>query len=383
MMLKLLPIVVVLIHLVESNPQFGAFGNSAAAAGGLLNKAPGVGQASGLATGAVNTAANAGGRIADSLKGLIENFGDFKTIFKKNYISEAEERLRGEIFKANLAFIGDHNELFKQGKQTFSLAINFFGDWTHDEYLEILGVDLSQAPDNSVDTSSKRKTRAANCDSPDELDWRKKGAVTPVKNQMKCASCWAFAAAGALESHFFIKNHKLANFSEQQFVDCSISEGKGCKKGFMNTAFEYSTKNGLITDDKYPYKGAENGKSNSCNKFPSKLKIQRYETIPKGNEEELRDAVCRFGPVSVALDASSEKFMHYNSGIYRNSECSTTKTTHGALVVGYGFDENTEEAFWILKNSYSDTWGEDGYVRIPRDFNNHCGIANLASYPIV
>lgn len=118
--------------------------------------------------------------------------------------------------------------MFKQGKETFSVGINFFGDWTHDEYLEILGVDLSQAPDNSVGSSSKSKrtTRAAKCEFPDEKDWRADGAVTPVKNQMKCASCWAFAAAGALESHFFIKNGKLSNFSEQQFVDCSISEGK-------------------------------------------------------------------------------------------------------------------------------------------------------------
>lgn len=370
-MFKLLAIVV-LIQLAESSPQFGF--------GGGAPKLPGLSQATGLASGAVNTAASAGGNVAKTLTGLIENFGDFKKIFNKNYISEAEERLRTDIFKANLAFIGDHNDLFKQGKETFSLAINFFGDWTHDEYLEILGVDLSQAPDNSVG-SSNRKTRAATCDSPDEKDWRKDGAVTPVKNQMKCASCWAFAAAAALESRYFIENKKLANFSEQQFVDCSIDEGKGCKKGFMNTAFDYSTKNGLITDDKYPYKGAENGKDNSCNKFSSSVKIKRYETLPKGNEEALRDAVCA-GPVSVALDASSEKFMHYNSGIYRNSDCSTTKTTHGAVIVGYGFDENTEEEYWILKNSYSDSWGENGYVRIPRNFNNHCGIANLASYPV-
>lgn len=158
---------------------------------------------------------------------------------------------------------------------------------------------------------------------------------------------------------------------------------QGCKKGFMNTAFEYSKKNGLITSDKYPYKGAENGKDNSCSKFDSSTKISRFVTIAKGKEDELKDAVCRFGPVSVALDGSSEKFMHYNSGVYRNSECSSTKTTHGALVVGYGFDEKTDEEYWLIKNSYSDSWGEDGYVRISKNFNNHCGIANLASYPVV
>lgn len=124
---------------------------------------------------------------------ITSDFGDFKTIFKKNYISEAEEKLRGDIFKLNLAFIGDHNELFKQGKESFALAINFFGDWTHDEYLQILGVDLSQAPDNSVASSSRSKRANSECQYPDEKDWRKDHAVTPVKNQMMCASCWAFA----------------------------------------------------------------------------------------------------------------------------------------------------------------------------------------------
>lgn len=280
-----------------------------------------------------------------------------------------------------------------------------FGDWTHEEYLKILGVDLSKAPDNTVGTykRSKRQTRAVDSvDCPDEKDWRKEGAVTRVKDQRNCSSCWAFAgklflrkyyrasfslysnltAVGAMESHFFLQRHELLTFSEQQFVDCSVNSGNGCEKNFMQTAYEFSKKNGLITADKYPYTGAESGANNSCSNHPSDWKISDFKTITKGSEEDLKDAICRFGPVSVAFDASSEEFMHYHAGIFMDPDCSTTKTTHGALVVGYGLDEFTGDKYWLVKNSYSDSWGENGYVRILRDFHNHCGIANFASIPV-
>lgn len=307
------------------------------------------------------------------------DFGDFKTIFSKTYANETEEKLRSQIFKENLAFVNDHNDLFKQRKETFSLAINHFGDWTYAEYLQILGINPLQIRKPSP--PEQRKKRAAECKAK-EKDWRKEGAVTPVKDQKTCASCWAFSAAGALESHHFIKNKVLSNFSEQQFVDCSVDKGSGCNKGLMSKAFMYSMKNGLTTDDKYPYKGSENGENRTCNKFDSQLKISSFKEIAKGKEDELMDAICKYGPVSAAINAASRKFMLYGIGLYMNPECTSTIVNHGVLVVGYGYDKFADGDYWLVKNSYGDSWGDAGYFRIPRNFNNYCGIANLASYPV-
>ncbi len=187
-------------------------------------------------------------------------------------------------------------------------------------------------------------------------------------------------AVGALESHFFIKHGTLLILSEQQAIDCS-SNGAGCQKGLMNTVFEYSMQKGLTTGDNYPYKGAVN-RDNSCNLFDSDRKIQSFVKIAKGSEIDLKDAVCRSGPVSVAIDAS-DKFRHYSYGVYRNENCKRDHPNHGVLVVGYGFDDASGLDYWLVKNSWGNTWGEKGYFRVARNHNNHCGIANMASYPVV
>lgn len=195
-----------------------------------------------------------------------------------------------------------------------------------------------------------------------------------------------FTAVGALESHFFLKNGVLSNFSEQQILDCSVDGGNSCqKKGLMDTAYKFSQNSGLLTVDEYPnpYKGDESGAENSCSKQPSELKISRIETITKGSEDDLKDAVCHHGPVSVALDATSEDFKFLSEGILNNPVCSKTGVTHGVLVVGYGNDPDTGDAYWLIKNSFGVGWGDEGYGRITRNNNNHCGVASLASFPVI
>lgn len=148
----------------------------------------------------------------------------------------------------------------------------------------------------------------------------------------------------------------------------------------MNSAFKYAKGEGIVTNDKYPYEG----KDSSCRtSSPTSLKINGVGKVPKGNEDKLLETVCSIGPVSAALDASDEKFKNYHDGVYFNKDCNANNTNHAVLVVGYGFDEATDLDYWIIKNSFGTSWGQDGYAKIARNQKNHCGIANVASYPIV
>ena len=214
----------------------------------------------------------------------------------------------------------------------------------------------------------------------ESVDWRKKYKVSSVKNQGQCGGCWAFSSVGAVESAWSIKHNVLYNLSEQELIDCS-SENHGCEGGSMDLAFQYIIENGLCSNLSYPYT-AEDGQCNDTCK--SLVKISNYSDITQNNEEMLMRAV-QHQPVSVAIQANKRSFQMYQSGIYSDPDCGF-ELDHGVLLIGYGYDKTYNMDYWIIKNSWSESWGENGYIRIQRNIDDSrglCGIAMDPSVPIV
>ncbi|XP_022082007.1 cathepsin L1-like [Acanthaster planci] len=218
---------------------------------------------------------------------------------------------------------------------------------------------------------------------PTTVDWRKKGWVTGVKNQLQCGSCWAFSATGALEGQTFNRTGKLPSISEQNLVDCARKlsyDCNGCEGGTMNGAFQYvHDNNGIDSESSYPYK-ARDGK---CRFNPANVVAtdKTHVLLPAKDEKALQKAVATIGPISVAIDASHMSFQLYNNGVYSEPQCSQTVLDHGVLAVGYGVEEGKD--YWLVKNSWGKKWGMKGYIMMSRFENNQCGIATNASYPLV
>lgn len=222
---------------------------------------------------------------------------------------------------------------------------------------------------------------ADNVELPAQVDWRAHGAVTPVKNQKECGSCWSFSATGALEGQHFRKTNKLVLLSEQNLVDCTKGNGNhGCRGGWMDTAFDYIKQNGGIdTEESYPYL-ATDVQQCKYNKDKIGATCTGHMSIQAGDEEKLKNAAATVGPIAVAIQVNTN-FQHYQSGIFYDAKCDPSKLNHAVLIVGYGSDAGND--YWLVKNSWGHQWGQDGYIRMARNKANNCGIASAASYPLV
>jgi len=218
---------------------------------------------------------------------------------------------------------------------------------------------------------------------PPSMNWTAEGAVTPIKNQEQCGSCWAFSTTGSTEGCHFLTTKTLVGLSEQNLVDCSSKEGNyGCEGGLMVDAFQYIIDNkGIDTEVSYPY-DAQTGPTCLYQNSTCGSTIASYTSVTSGDEEALQEAVAG-APVSVAIDASQISFQNYQSGVYYEPECSPTQLDHGVLAVGWGTDETEGGDYWIVKNSWGTGWGMEGYIWMSRNKNNNCGIATMASYPSV
>lgn len=298
-----------------------------------------------------------------------EIFATWLTGSKVTYLSSAEYLYRRQVFVGNYEFIQRSNE---NSANTYKLGLNQFAALTAEEFKsQYLGLKRStRAKSYGVFQAGK---------APAAWDWTEHGAVTPVKNQGSCGSCWAFSTTGTLEGAWAIKSKKLELLSEQQLVDCDTLHDMGCGGGAMDYAFAYLEKNGIETEASYPYQG-KNGKcvhkeSNSLKGF----KLSGFFDVPEKNEQALKMAAAK-QPVGVGISARPVQF--YLNGIYNNMGCGA-QLDHGVLLVGYGSENGLD--YWKVKNSWGGGWGEKGFIRFAKHDTSGdvgiCGITEMASYP--
>jgi len=300
----------------------------------------------------------------DSFSGWMKQNG-------KSY-SALEFQARYRKFKNNLDFIEAHNS--KQ--RSYKVGLNKFADLSNMEFRKIfnglrvpanLEWKATFVPDVSVQL-------------PASFDWRTQGAVTGVKNQGQCGSCWSFSTTGSVEGCHKLGAGSLPSLSEQNLMDCSWNNGnQGCDGGLMTSAMDYIISNGgLDTESSYPYTAES---SQTCNYAAanSGSTLGAYSNVASGDEGALQTAV-NSGPTSVAIDASQSSFQLYTSGVYNEPACSSSQLDHGVLAVGWGNDPSGGD-YWIVKNSWGTDWGQSGYIWMSRNNGNQCGIATMATLP--
>ncbi|KAJ8036487.1 Cathepsin L [Holothuria leucospilota] len=306
-----------------------------------------------------------------------ETWEMWKNTHSKQY-SKDEEMNRRLIWEENLQKVSKHNAEHSLGLHSYTLGMNKYADLRHEEFVSMMnGFKYNASKERKGITFLRYDAMGV----PDAIDWREKGYVTPVKDQGQCVSSWAFSTTGSLEGQHFRQTGNLVSLSEQNLVDCVRDYGnKGCEGGFIENAFTYIKNNdGIDTEDGYPYKA----QSDTCRYQPSSKGAtdSGYVDIPSGDEDALKEACGANGPISVAIDASHESFQLYEDGVYNELSCSTTEVDHAVLVVGYGTDDASGADYWIVKNSWGVSWGQEGYILMSRNKSNQCGIATVASYP--
>lgn len=304
-------------------------------------------------------------------------FSKFVKNFSKRYTTD-EFFNRFAIFKENLDYIAEFNS---QPGQTQTVGINAFSDMTSEE-LAARRSGYRPQPNKAKKTQSLEGVRLAAA-----IDWVSAGAVTGIKDQGQCGSCWSFSATGAIEGAVFLKSGNLTSLSEQQLMDCSHPEGDdSCDGGLMDDAFQFVLDNkGICAEADYPYKAKDEKCQKTCSSVSTITDFADVASNAKNiTDETALMAAIQLGPVSIAIEADQPIFQFYNGGVISSPTCggkTTDDLDHGVLLVGYDYDNVTGLDYWLVKNSWGSTWGLKGYVKLVRN-SNECGLNWAASYPI-
>ncbi|KAH0790677.1 Clan CA, family C1, cathepsin L-like cysteine peptidase [Histomonas meleagridis] len=310
------------------------------------------------------------------LRYTLQSFAHEETSFL-NWMKENSLCYTGEdylkrlgIFITNKRAVQDFNK-----DHRFKLKLNQFAALTNSEYQNLIQSKYPfKMPENPI-------TESHNSFTPDTLDWRDFGIVNPIRDfGSACAASWAFSAIASQESAWAKKHGDLYNLSTSNIIDCCIYS-YGCNGGHPFDAFQYTNdyqSGQFMLESDYPYTGTQE----TC-KFNASKAVTRSKNLVIVNlddEKDMQSKCAEYGVMCASIDASSFAFQLYCSGIFDDDRCSKWQTNLAVCVVGYGVDGDVP--YWILRNAWGTSWGEDGYMRLRRNKDSMCGIASMAFVPL-
>ncbi|KAJ6247798.1 hypothetical protein M0813_18433 [Anaeramoeba flamelloides] len=305
-------------------------------------------------------------------------FDRFMSQFGKKYNSREEYLSRKNIFENNMKKIEEHNSQNKG----YSMKMNKYADLSFDEFRSLYLLPTIDAEKHEQLSQNLWEPETL-YSLPETFDWRKYGAVSPIKDQATCGSCYAFSVIGALEGQHFLSHGKLLEFSEQNVIDCMWNaphKSWGCDGSEQWKVFDgLMNLGGIMSEEDYPYLGV----TGYCgfDKTKKAATIHSYYNV-SNDEQIVMQALYQMGPLAVSYDVVSSN-VYYSGGYYEDDTCSKTSLNHAVLMVGWGnYQGDPTKPYWLIKNSWSTHWGDEGYMYISRK-NNDCGFTSQVTYPIL